>query len=177
MSETMMEVLLGGEEKDATDATRHAWLTRVCDDTIILLRFRPDDPSLDSDAVHTSRTLFKDQHPYSTHFLSRSRAVMVTNSTTRNLPSFNFPSPLFSLLISSSESHRASWNRNVRDSAVATFRFIRFARLPWSKLYKSTDSFVYAQTSLMSFEALKQYFRSRHGKTSYTEEPSTLFFF
>jgi hypothetical protein len=29
----------------------------------------------------------------------------------------------------------------------------------------------------MSFEALKQYFRSRHGKTSYTEEePSTLFF-
>jgi hypothetical protein len=46
------------------------------------------------------------------------------------------------------------------------------------KLYKSTDSFVYAQTSLMSFEALKQYFRSRHGKTSYTEEElSTLFFF
>jgi hypothetical protein len=29
----------------------------------------------------------------------------------------------------------------------------------------------------MSFEALKQYFRSRHDKTSYTEkEPSTLFF-
>lgn len=29
----------------------------------------------------------------------------------------------------------------------------------------------------MSFEALKQYFRSRHSKTSYTEEePSTLFF-
>ncbi len=46
-----------------------------------------------------------------------------------------------------------------------------------SKLYESTDSFVYAQTSLMSFGALKQYFRSRHGKTSYTEEePPTLFF-
>jgi hypothetical protein len=29
----------------------------------------------------------------------------------------------------------------------------------------------------MSFEALKQYFRSRHDKTSYTEkEPSTFFF-
>jgi hypothetical protein len=46
-----------------------------------------------------------------------------------------------------------------------------------SKLYESTDSFVYAQTSLMSFGALKQYFPSRHGKTSYTEEePPTLFF-
>ena len=45
------------------------------------------------------------------------------------------------------------------------------------KFYKSTDSFVCAQTSLMSIEALKQYFRSRHGKTSYTEgEPSTFFF-
>lgn len=32
------------------------------------------------------------------------------------------------------------------------FRIIRFARVPRSKLFMSTDSFVYAQTSLMSLK-------------------------
>ena len=138
-----------------------------------VLRFRPGrSESRLGRSIHFSYFVQRPA-PYPTHFLLRSRAVMVTNSTTPNLPSFNFPSQLFSLLISSSESHRETGtSATPRSPPIYPLR----SRVV-IKTLQVNGLFCLCARPLMSFDALKQYFRSRHGKTSYTEEePSTLFF-
>ncbi len=99
---------------------------------------------------------------------------MVTNSATQNLPSFNFPSPLFSLLISSSESHRETGTSATPRSPLSKLSASLAAVI---KTLQVNGLFCLCADLFDVVEALKQYFRSRHGKTLYTEEePSTLFF-
>ena len=80
---------------------------------------------------------------------------------------------LFSLLISSSESHHETGT-----SAVATFPYYPLRSRSAIKTLHVNGLFCLCADLFDVVKALKQYFRSRHGKTSYTEEePSTFFFF